>query len=77
MSKQVFPCGHRGKGKFCHRCAQEQKPPEEPEVCKECGRWIGNCGCSELFNGMTVSEFRERQDRVFKESIERIKKDLG
>ena len=23
--KKVFPCGHRGKGKFCHRCKQEEE----------------------------------------------------
>jgi hypothetical protein len=23
--KQLFPCGHRGKGKYCHRCAQAEK----------------------------------------------------
>jgi hypothetical protein len=23
--KKVFPCGHRGKGKYCHRCAEEQR----------------------------------------------------
>jgi hypothetical protein len=23
--KQLFPCGHRGKGKHCHRCAQAEK----------------------------------------------------
>lgn len=21
--KKTFPCGHRGQGQFCHRCAQE------------------------------------------------------
>lgn len=23
--KRVFDCGHKGKGKFCHRCSSEQK----------------------------------------------------
>lgn len=23
--KKTFPCGHTGKGKYCHRCAQEEK----------------------------------------------------
>ena len=22
--KKTFPCGHRGSGQYCHRCAQEQ-----------------------------------------------------
>jgi len=25
MAKQTFPCGHSGKGQYCHRCHQEQK----------------------------------------------------
>jgi hypothetical protein len=25
VSKKVFPCGHKGKGQYCHRCEQEQK----------------------------------------------------
>ena len=25
MAKQTFPCGHSGKGKYCHRCHQEQQ----------------------------------------------------
>jgi len=23
--KQLFPCGHRGRGKLCHRCAEEER----------------------------------------------------
>lgn len=23
--KKTFPCGHRGRGAFCHRCAQEKQ----------------------------------------------------
>jgi hypothetical protein len=23
--RRQFPCGHSGKGQFCHRCAQEQR----------------------------------------------------
>ncbi len=23
--KKTFPCGHRGKGAFCHRCKQEEE----------------------------------------------------
>lgn len=23
--KKTFPCGHKGKGKYCHACAQEQE----------------------------------------------------
>lgn len=25
MSRKLFPCGHKGKGKYCHRCEQEKK----------------------------------------------------
>ena len=32
--KQTFPCGHTGKGRFCHRCENEKrdegKPKDEP-----------------------------------------------
>jgi len=23
--KKVFPCGHRGKGRYCHRCKQDEE----------------------------------------------------
>lgn len=26
--KRTFPCGHTGKGRFCHRCAAEKKEKE-------------------------------------------------
>lgn len=25
MGQKTFPCGHSGKGQFCHRCAQAEK----------------------------------------------------
>ncbi len=25
MAKKTFPCGHKGKGKYCHRCEQEKQ----------------------------------------------------
>ncbi len=25
MATKTFPCGHKGKGQYCHRCAQDQK----------------------------------------------------
>jgi hypothetical protein len=25
--KQTFPCGHTGKGRFCHHCATEKREP--------------------------------------------------
>ena len=25
VRKKTFPCGHRGSGKFCHRCAEDEK----------------------------------------------------
>jgi hypothetical protein len=24
MSKKLFPCGHSGKGQYCHRCKQDE-----------------------------------------------------
>jgi hypothetical protein len=32
--KKTFPCGHRGKGKFCHRCVQEKKQEAEKELAR-------------------------------------------
>ena len=32
--KKKFPCGHVGNGKFCHRCAQEEKRTQEEEERK-------------------------------------------
>ena len=40
MAKKKFPCGHRGKGKFCHRCAQEKEREKQQErVRLEKRRW--------------------------------------
>lgn len=27
--KKTFPCGHTGKGQYCHRCAQEQAATQD------------------------------------------------
>ncbi|MDQ7015079.1 MAG: hypothetical protein Q9N68_01750 [Gammaproteobacteria bacterium] len=35
MAKKTFPCGHKGKGKFCHRCEQEHKAQELKLMEKE------------------------------------------
>ncbi|HPP00593.1 MAG: hypothetical protein HPY51_20610 [Candidatus Omnitrophica bacterium] len=29
--KRIFECGHKGKGKFCHRCAQEKEQRENEQ----------------------------------------------
>ena len=29
--KRSFPCGHRGKGQFCHRCQQEERKRAQHE----------------------------------------------
>jgi hypothetical protein len=29
--KQTFPCGHTGKGRFCHRCENEKRDSGEGE----------------------------------------------
>jgi len=28
MAKKLFPCGHKGKGQYCHRCDQEKEQQE-------------------------------------------------
>jgi len=28
MSKKTFPCGHKGRGKYCHRCERERRLAE-------------------------------------------------
>jgi hypothetical protein len=32
--KKLFPCGHRGYGQICHRCAQQQAVHEEKKQQK-------------------------------------------
>lgn len=29
--KKTFPCGHKGKGSFCHRCEQEKATAHKPK----------------------------------------------
>lgn len=38
--KKLFPCGHKGQGKFCHRCKaadalEREAPSPKPEVNDE------------------------------------------
>lgn len=33
--KKTFPCGHRGYGQICHRCAQENKAREAKKLQKQ------------------------------------------
>lgn len=33
--KKTFPCGHRGKGKHCHRCVQEKERETREELARE------------------------------------------
>ncbi|MCS1410136.1 MAG: hypothetical protein M2R45_03325 [Verrucomicrobia subdivision 3 bacterium] len=33
--KKTFPCGHVGKGKFCHRCVQEEERRRNEEKRKQ------------------------------------------
>lgn len=30
--KKQFPCGHRGQGRYCHRCAQEAAAAQERQA---------------------------------------------
>jgi hypothetical protein len=30
--KQTFPCGHTGKGRFCHRCESEKRDSSEDSL---------------------------------------------
>jgi hypothetical protein len=32
--KQTFACGHTGKGKFCHTCANAEKDKAEQRLAK-------------------------------------------
>ncbi len=34
MAKRSFPCGHSGKGQYCHRCRQEASAAEQREQAK-------------------------------------------
>lgn len=36
--KKTFPCGHRGRGQLCHRCADERRAKEAAEAAKEAAR---------------------------------------
>jgi len=40
MAKKTFPCGHKGKGQYCHRCAQEarQQQTKQQEQAEQ-QRW--------------------------------------
>lgn len=33
--KRTFPCGHKGKGQYCHRCAQEQEAQSRKQAWKD------------------------------------------
>lgn len=33
--KRSFPCGHHGRGQYCHRCAQEQATSAARQTAKE------------------------------------------
>lgn len=33
--KRKFPCGHRGKGRFCHRCEAEKREAERRQKARE------------------------------------------
>lgn len=33
--KRTFPCGHRGYGKFCHQCAQQEQTRSRKRQQKE------------------------------------------
>ncbi len=91
MSKVKFPCGHRGKGKFCHRCANEAKPEKDPAgakeyyddrpiICQDCGNEVSYCICPGNvigpFPDVTVGEFRNALEDSANRMIDRIKKQL-
>ncbi len=35
MPTKTFPCGHKGKGQYCHRCAQEKLNTEKQHAAKQ------------------------------------------
>ncbi|HQC72553.1 MAG TPA: hypothetical protein PLE42_07520 [Candidatus Competibacteraceae bacterium] len=40
MARKAFPCGHKGRGQYCHRCVQEQRKQQEQEqVLQERQAW--------------------------------------
>ncbi len=32
--KRAFPCGHRGRGQYCHRCAQVDRAREQRQAAR-------------------------------------------
>jgi len=64
MAKIKFPCGHKGKGKFCHRCEQKKKPITT-------GHILSNTPDEDLFEDSGVETFQEELDRVRSERFYR------
>lgn len=52
--RQSFPCGHRGRGQYCHRCRQEQDTTQAREAVREDRRDLAD------LLGVAISEFPER-----------------
>lgn len=52
--RQSFPCGHRGRGQYCHRCRQEQDAVRAREAARGDQQAIAD------LLGVAISEFPER-----------------
>ncbi len=52
--RQSFPCGHRGRGQYCHRCHQDQSAIQAREATRD-GRQV----LADLL-GVAIGQFPER-----------------
>ncbi len=34
MAIKIFPCGHKGKGQYCHRCEQEKRDRDKVQEAR-------------------------------------------
>lgn len=79
MAKKQFPCGHVGKGQYCHRCAQEQDQQEHLEHQKQAHaelRKQQKMAWEELFDTDPV-DLRILQNRKLVEKARDIIRDLA
>ena len=54
MMRKLFPCGHRGRGRYCHRCRQEQATTQARAAARDVRQDLANR------LGVVVGEFPER-----------------
>ena len=66
--KKTFPCGHRGKGAFCHRC--KQKEDRHREAAQARAAWRRKLDAAPVALGHLPKEVAERALQVV-EQLER------